>query len=306
MSDAGFIYALINPSMAGLVKIGKTIKDPQERANELSKATGVPIPFIVAYQLAVKDCTIAEKFIHTYLEAKGHKIADNREFFNAPLNVAIDAILKFKDIAGVPINYTESDLPITKDGLLDELTTNNSQPWQELLELADDHYYGNNDTLEDYTEAIRLYKQAAKLGSTKAYIQLGHMYINGYGCSKNNEVALEYFKEGARMGDIDCYAEMERFFIVQIQHMDNANKCWNKYVSNVAISDPNVGKYCLGYINCRLILDIEIPNPKAMSAFKDKMIEWALQMIEYVESTDSNPDSTQSYQNALSYTKAML
>ena len=41
MNDPGFVYALINPSMEGLVKVGKTKRDPKGRANELSGATGV-------------------------------------------------------------------------------------------------------------------------------------------------------------------------------------------------------------------------------------------------------------------------
>jgi hypothetical protein len=49
MNEPGFIYILINPSMAGLVKIGKTTRDPEARAKELSQATGVPTPFYVAY-----------------------------------------------------------------------------------------------------------------------------------------------------------------------------------------------------------------------------------------------------------------
>jgi hypothetical protein len=38
----GYIYVLTNPNMPGLVKIGYTQRLPRERANELSRATGVP------------------------------------------------------------------------------------------------------------------------------------------------------------------------------------------------------------------------------------------------------------------------
>jgi hypothetical protein len=50
VNDSGFIYVLINVSMDGLVKIGKTQRDPEKRAIELSSATGVPTPFIVAFE----------------------------------------------------------------------------------------------------------------------------------------------------------------------------------------------------------------------------------------------------------------
>jgi hypothetical protein len=56
MSDSGHIYVLINPSIPGLVKIGKTTRDPESRAKELSQATGVATPFYVAFSIEVADC----------------------------------------------------------------------------------------------------------------------------------------------------------------------------------------------------------------------------------------------------------
>lgn len=41
MNDTGLVYVLINPSMEGLIKVGKTTRNPKERADELSKVTGV-------------------------------------------------------------------------------------------------------------------------------------------------------------------------------------------------------------------------------------------------------------------------
>ncbi len=38
----GYIYIISNPSMPGLVKIGRTSRDPQTRLRELNSATGVP------------------------------------------------------------------------------------------------------------------------------------------------------------------------------------------------------------------------------------------------------------------------
>ena len=51
-TDAGgWVYALINRSYDGLVKIGKTTRHPSERAEELSSASGVPTPFTVAFKI---------------------------------------------------------------------------------------------------------------------------------------------------------------------------------------------------------------------------------------------------------------
>ncbi len=78
--SAGWIYVLTNPSFNDLVKIGKTQRTPQERANELSKATGVPTPFRVFYTRFFEDCHQTEKDIHLYFATQRVANSD-REFF---------------------------------------------------------------------------------------------------------------------------------------------------------------------------------------------------------------------------------
>jgi hypothetical protein len=46
----GYLYVLVNSSMPGLVKVGKTARSPTQRADELSGVTGVATPFIVAFE----------------------------------------------------------------------------------------------------------------------------------------------------------------------------------------------------------------------------------------------------------------
>ncbi len=83
-----FIYILINPSMQGLLKIGKSKRSAQERADELSLATGVPAKFQVAYELEVTDCDLAEMQVHRAFTR--YRVENNREFFQLPLHRAIE------------------------------------------------------------------------------------------------------------------------------------------------------------------------------------------------------------------------
>ena len=83
---------MVNPSLPNIVKIGKTTRDPNERAKELSSATGVPTPFILVYSKPFADCHFAEKVIHGYLEDKGVRVSGNREFFQISTSEAIDLI----------------------------------------------------------------------------------------------------------------------------------------------------------------------------------------------------------------------
>lgn len=91
-STEGFVYVMTNSSIEGQVKIGKTTRDPYERAKELSSATGVPTPFVVVFYKPFKDCHFAERTIHQYLEKKGYRVSNNREFFSMSIPEAIDVV----------------------------------------------------------------------------------------------------------------------------------------------------------------------------------------------------------------------
>lgn len=87
---AGYVYILKHPAMGDLLKIGKTTRTPEERARELSGATGVPGQFCVVHQELVPDCDLAERLIHERLSR--HRESPNREFFRLPLPEALDAL----------------------------------------------------------------------------------------------------------------------------------------------------------------------------------------------------------------------
>ena len=111
-TSSGYVYALINPFMKGLVKVGKTTNDPEVRAAMLSSSTGVATPFIVAYFEYFEDCDAAERFVHEFLERSGYRVSKSREFFEVPLHVVVKAISQ------VPtINNNSLDANIDKKNL---------------------------------------------------------------------------------------------------------------------------------------------------------------------------------------------
>lgn len=90
----GYIYVLSNPSLGRLLKIGRTSRNSRNRAEELSSATGVPTPFVLAFDAYVVDCMKAEAYVHARLSSSGHRVANNREFFNVDVTTAINAVLE--------------------------------------------------------------------------------------------------------------------------------------------------------------------------------------------------------------------
>ena len=75
----GFVYILINPSLKGMVKIGRTSRSSERRASELSSATGVPTEYYVAYDEFFPDCHLAERLLHNHLAP--FRVNKKREFF---------------------------------------------------------------------------------------------------------------------------------------------------------------------------------------------------------------------------------
>ncbi len=84
------VYILESSSMPGMVKIGYTKGDPIDRANTLSKSTGVPTPFNVVYSYSCFNGERIEKAVHKHFRAK--RVNSQREFFYVELDEAIKAI----------------------------------------------------------------------------------------------------------------------------------------------------------------------------------------------------------------------
>ena len=74
-----FVYILINESMPGLIKIGRTTTSVKQRISELNAPAGIPLPFTCYYAARVEDCVKVERKLH---EAFGdHRVRERREFF---------------------------------------------------------------------------------------------------------------------------------------------------------------------------------------------------------------------------------
>jgi DNA segregation ATPase FtsK/SpoIIIE-like protein len=93
----GYVYALINHAMPGLVKVGLTTRDPLGRLGELSSATGVPTPFELVFDILVADAQATEERLHDLLTKAGYRVADNREFFRAPIHEVVRLMLQLRE-----------------------------------------------------------------------------------------------------------------------------------------------------------------------------------------------------------------
>ena len=76
--------------MPGIVKVGFTDRKPHERAAELSRHTGVPLPFAVAWARECINARMCEYQVHKALSR--HRVSNKREFFRCDVETAKRAI----------------------------------------------------------------------------------------------------------------------------------------------------------------------------------------------------------------------
>lgn len=151
----GFLYVLSNPAMPGHLKIGRTRRRPQDRMVELSQATGVPVPFELAYSHAFENVNLAESLVHQELEARGARVASNREFFEIAVAEAKTVIVAV---------YERLHDPQMQEALLEELDTRA----QQLLA---------QDTAAAREQALSCLEYAGQLGGAEQTYQAAELAL---------------------------------------------------------------------------------------------------------------------------------
>lgn len=84
----GYIYCLSNELMPGLLKIGMTMRTPEDRIKELY-TTGVPTPFKIEFAKKVSDVVQKEKVLHLLLGKYTSRLP-GREFFKTDTTTVRD------------------------------------------------------------------------------------------------------------------------------------------------------------------------------------------------------------------------
>ena len=85
-----WVYVLKNEATPGLLKIGYTKLTPDERAKQISNATGVPLPYKVAWAFRCFNGELLESEVHHAL--RKYRVNNQREFFQISLNEAKQTI----------------------------------------------------------------------------------------------------------------------------------------------------------------------------------------------------------------------
>lgn len=76
---SGWVYAVSNPSMPGILKIGRTARDPEARLREMNSRTETPTPFRIEAVIRTANAAWTERAVHERLESM--RVNARREFF---------------------------------------------------------------------------------------------------------------------------------------------------------------------------------------------------------------------------------
>ena len=237
-----YVYILINQSMPGLVKIGRTDRNPEDRAKELS-STGVPSPFMVAYEHLVIDSRSAEAVIHAFLSSQGHRPSANREFFNIPLKLAISIVSKICQ------EFENSEFPT---GGIQNRSDDPSRAADDFYNAGLDFYHGYGNAIQSYPKALESLELSYKLGNLAAADCLSNIYLWGLSGRSSPEKALELLHEAASRGEVILYLKLAEIYLgverdpefekdtLKLKNIDNAVKCYERYFSNEITPDARI------------------------------------------------------------------
>jgi tetratricopeptide (TPR) repeat protein len=186
----------------------------------LSSATGVATPFILIYHRKFNNCHSAEKKIHTFLEDKGVRFNDSREFFEISTTDAIHLV------------QTIDDDEISNESVDDNSDNNIESVGMMYFEKGNNYYSGENGCFQDYNKALEYYNKAIKHGVIKSHFKIGQ--IHRY-CRNNVQKAINEYQKGAEQGDIGCYPELAGIYMSEENFINekNAILAWEKFCTNL-------------------------------------------------------------------------
>lgn len=186
--------------MPGQVKIGRTNRSADDRARELSAFTGIPTPFIVAYEIEVSDSSVAERAIHDALGDANFRTSANREFFYVPVRQAIQIV-----------NSTIDELDIGSANHSSETESLAYSNQIELLRRATELLYATDTSAADVQHVKTALLLLSEQGEARADAHLARAAFFGIGETPNEIAAQSIWMRGCIKNNGDsCLVDLWR------------------------------------------------------------------------------------------------
>ncbi len=119
MTGPGWVYILTHPAWdkLGMVKLGRTGRDPRTRAAEICSVSGLLAPATVAWCSPVSDMAAAEQAVHRMLGS--HRVRKRRELFRVDVATArgvVEAVAGSLPLSSPPLAALTRSMPTKPAG----------------------------------------------------------------------------------------------------------------------------------------------------------------------------------------------
>lgn len=94
---------------------------------------------------------------------------------------------------------------------------------------AEELYYGYEDVPRRPAEAFKLYRQAAELGFSHAFIRIGQMQERGTGTRRSIGAAIVSYKEALNIGNSVALGFIA-ILMSRSHHIESADAIWNRFL----------------------------------------------------------------------------
>jgi hypothetical protein len=224
---SGYVYALINPSQEGLVRIEVTRGDPAQGAKDISIASNAESPYIVIFEQWFQDCKAALAFIQDHLAE--HESSEKGGFISASNTEAIRAILEAKSRLEPP---NRPEQTAESNTLEDTAKRNRRNFCRQLLTEGQRYQYGDPSTPKDESEAIKVYEKAIDMNCFDANRLIGTLYYERYVFKTASDLdlrkALKYYEDDISNGNSRCWGDAARCY-EKLRAYRNAEICWGNF-----------------------------------------------------------------------------
>lgn len=241
--ERGMVYVLTNPSLPGQVKVGATTRTGEHRRNELSRATGIPTEFEIAFEAAFADVWGAERAAHVHLAH--YRVNSNREFFRCDVATAVQVV---KHLAGLESNDRRAVEQLKKQGVA--------------------MLFGIDGEIKDLPRSLELLGQASSMGSVWGSYYAGraaHELSRDKGKSANARSDLRRKARSfylAAQEEVSVATGWLALLYWDIKQWGDGNREWDAFVAATA-ANPKPSRDALNVLLDYAALRLNYPNAAA-------------------------------------------
>jgi TPR repeat protein len=151
--------------------------------------------------------------------------------------------------------------------------------------------WGYEGVEKDYSEAFRLFRQAADLGFSDAHLRIGQLHEYGKGTERDTSAALVSYRTAVEAGNFFGFAFLAKLVSRGSQNA-KTQALWDRFIAALeANPDPGFlaatpGELLHQYIAAHLRLDLDPQHAPTLRQYRVAIIGYHQQLLEHTNADD--------------------